>query len=74
MSENFSENLPPQFSKNVLGTCGERGERWLNDLPVTIGEIAARWSLAVKSIIESESYFYSTSLTFLPDFLFVGDA
>ena len=58
MSENFSENLPPQFSKNVLGTCGERGERWLNDLPVTIGEIAARWSLAVEKPFPNLSYNY----------------
>jgi streptomycin 6-kinase len=58
MKKNVLDNLPTQFTENVLGVCGTRGRRWLNDLPEIVGEIAEKWALVVENPFPNLSYNY----------------
>lgn len=58
MKKNVPNNLPKQFTENVLSVCGERGRRWLNDLPKIVGEAAEKWSLVVEKPFPNLSYNY----------------
>lgn len=58
MSENFTENLPAKFAKNVLDVCGEAGEKWLNELPQIIDELSGKWRLKINQPFANLSYNY----------------
>ena len=58
MSENFIKELPKKFTRNVLDLCGEKGEQWLSDLPLIIGEIEEKWALKAKKHFPHLSYNY----------------
>lgn len=58
MKKIVPDNLPTQFKENVLGVCGRRGRRWLNDLPQIVGEMAEKWSLVVENPFPNLSYNY----------------
>lgn len=40
-------NLPPEFIKNIIGAFGDRGRRYLADLPALLDEAAHRWDLTL---------------------------
>lgn len=65
MKENFTLQLPKRFARNTLDLCGEKGERWLNDLTRIIGEIAENWSLKVEKPFPNLSYNYVAPCAFL---------
>lgn len=43
----MTDDLPPALVRNVFESWGERGARWVADLPEFIDRIAARWGLTV---------------------------
>lgn len=51
-------SLPEQFARSISTLHGEKGERWLGDLPDLIGEIAKKWALAVGEPFANLSYNY----------------
>lgn len=56
MNRNFIENLPAKFRRNVSGLHGAKGERWLEELPLTIAEICGKWSIEIEKIFSNLSY------------------
>ncbi len=58
MNKNFKSNLPKRFTQNTLALCGEKGLRWLDDLPQIIEEIEKNWSLKAKKHFSNLSYNY----------------
>lgn len=58
MNKNFKSNLPKRFTQNTLALCGEKGLRWLDDLPQIIEEIEENWSLKAKKHFSNLSYNY----------------
>lgn len=67
MKKIMPDNLHTQFTENVLGVCGTRGRRWLNDLPEIVGEIAEKWSLVVEHPFPNLSYNYVAPCVCLAD-------
>ncbi len=64
MSENFTENLPEKFIRNVLDVCGDRGKQWLSELPQIIKEIAEKWQIKTKKPFENLSYNFVAACVF----------
>ena len=50
-----------QFEKNILSIHGNRGQKWLGDLPRTVNEFARRWHLSSLEPVENLSYNYVLS-------------
>ncbi len=56
MNKNFVENLPVKFRQNISGLYGAKGDQWLADLPVTMAEIAGKWSLEIGKVYSNLSF------------------
>jgi streptomycin 6-kinase len=63
MENDFRTSLPKKFVENTLSLCGERGEKWLDDLPDTISEVAAKWSVEAGGPFRNLSYNYVANAT-----------
>lgn len=61
MSKEFISRLPAKFVQNTSNLCGEKGKRWLSDLPKTIGEIESEWSIRAGNYFPNLSYNYVAS-------------
>ncbi len=48
--------IPPHLERRVVDLFGERGKRWLGELPRRIAECERRWSLSVGEAFENLSY------------------
>lgn len=49
------------FEKNITSTYGEKGKRWLADLPIKVKEIAELWGLSDLKPVSNLSYNYVLS-------------
>ncbi len=58
MYENFINNLPESFKKNVLAMPHFDGEKWLKSLPAIIRQIEEKWALKVEKHYPNLSYNY----------------
>lgn len=58
MSDGFRESLPDQFVKNTVALCGERGEKWLDELPERIRALERLWSIEAEPHFGNLSYNY----------------
>lgn len=50
--------LPPTFTRTIHELYGERGERWLANLPGLLAACARRWSLAIAQPFPNLTYNY----------------
>lgn len=48
--------ITPEYSRRIAGTFGDRGRNWLDTLPETIKEYAARWGLRGLEPVGAPSY------------------
>ena len=58
MNKEFVAALPNKFVENTRTLCGERGEKWLNDLPDTIAELEKEWNITAAGHFRNLSYNY----------------
>lgn len=56
MNKNLVENLPIKFKRNISGLYGEKGDKWLTDLPETVAKIAEKWSLKIGKAFPNLSF------------------
>lgn len=63
MNRNFSSELPENFRRNSVGLHAAKGERWLDNLPDLIAEIADKWSLEMENHFEDLSFHYVAPCT-----------
>lgn len=61
MDRNFKENLPPKFTRNVTELYGAKGEKWIANLPSTVDEICAKWSLEIERIFPNLSFNFAAA-------------
>ena len=66
MQNEFRSTLPRHFVENTVSLCGERGEKWLDDLPETIAAIEKNWSVKAGKHFRNLSYNYVANAA-LPD-------
>jgi streptomycin 6-kinase len=50
--------LPEKLQNQVTAAWGERGARWLEELPELLGEILERWSLTLEAPLPDLGYHY----------------
>ncbi len=58
MNKEFVAALPNKFVENTRTLCGERGEKWLNDLPDTIAALEKEWNITAAGHFRNLSYNY----------------
>lgn len=58
MNKEFRAALPKEFVANTISLCGEKGEKWLNDLPEMIVELETSWSIEAGSHFRNLSFNY----------------
>lgn len=56
MSDKLFADLSKRFVQNTVDLHGEKGERWLGDLPDLIRETAGNWSLTIEKPFPKLSY------------------
>ena len=56
MTKIHTKNLPLKFRKNVTGLYGAKGEKWLAELPHTLGIICAEWNLVLEDFFANLSF------------------
>ena len=66
MQNEFRSTLPQRFVENTVSLCGERGEKWLDDLPQIIAVIEKSWSINAGKHFRNLSYNYVAGAAF-PD-------
>jgi streptomycin 6-kinase len=59
----FRTSLPKRFVENTIALCGERGERWLDDLPTIINALESKWSIETGQHFRRLSFNYVTNAT-----------
>ena len=59
MNKEFRSTLPPKFVENTISLCGERGEKWLDDLPNIISALEKSW------LVEAGKHFRNLSYNFV---------
>jgi streptomycin 6-kinase len=47
MPGQYGFQIPSELVKHVTSICGDRGVRWLAELPATIAELEAEWSITI---------------------------
>jgi streptomycin 6-kinase len=57
-NEEFRNDLPSGFVKNTVALCGERGEKWLEELPSIMAELGKRWGVEPGPHFKNLSYNY----------------
>lgn len=58
MDTKFRTSLPKKFVENTISLCGERGEKWLDELPATIAALESEWSFTAESHFRNLSFNY----------------
>ena len=58
MNKGFRRSLPQKFVENTIALCGERGEKWLDNLPVIISALEKSWSINAGKHFKNLSYNY----------------
>lgn len=58
MNKEFRATLPQKFVDNTISLCGERGEKWLDDLPDIISALEKSWSITAGKHFRNLSYNY----------------
>src|SRR5580765_3702344 len=58
MQKEFSATLPQEFVDNTISLCGERGEKWLDDLPNIISALEKSWSITAGKHFRNLSFNY----------------
>ena len=58
MEKDFRSLLPPKFVENTISLCGERGEKWLDELPQMIAKLEGQWSITAGKHFRNLSYNY----------------
>ena len=56
MNQNFNENLPAQFIRNITGLYGAKGKKWLAKLPESVDKICTKWSLEIEKVFSNLSF------------------
>ncbi len=51
-----------KFVENTISLCGERGDRWLNDLPATIEALGRKWAFDAGSSFRDLSFNFVTNV------------
>ena len=58
MDKQFRADLPKKFVENTIALCGERGEKWLDDLPNIIASLELEWAVEAGTHFRNLSYNY----------------
>jgi streptomycin 6-kinase len=58
MQEPVEHPLPERFVQNTLSICGDRGKKWLADLPEITAELEEQWSIKAGNPFRNLSYNY----------------
>ncbi|MEP6789327.1 MAG: aminoglycoside phosphotransferase family protein [Acidobacteriota bacterium] len=58
MNKEFRATLPQKFVENTISLCGERGEKWLDDLPSIISALEKSWSITAGKHFRNLSFNY----------------
>ena len=66
MNKEFRSALPRKFVENTISLCGEKGEKWLDDLPKILAELESAWSVEIAGHFRNLSYNYVANAVF-PD-------
>jgi streptomycin 6-kinase len=48
-TDSFKESIPIELVTHVTAICGERGEQWLDELPLIIQDLEREWNISVAS-------------------------
>ncbi|MEP6944418.1 MAG: aminoglycoside phosphotransferase family protein [Acidobacteriota bacterium] len=57
-NQDFRNDLPAGFVKNTIALCGERGEKWLDELPTILAELGEKWGVEPGRHFKNLSYNY----------------
>ena len=63
MNIEFKCLLPQKFVENAVSLCGERGEKWIDHLPVTIALLEKSWSITAGPHFKNLTYNYVANAT-----------
>lgn len=66
MNKEFRSTLPRKFVENTLSLCGERGGKWLDELPEIIAALETAWNITSAGHFRNLSYNYVANAS-LPD-------
>ncbi len=61
MRDQSGIQIPGELVKHVTSMCGERGERWLADLPATIAKLESEWSVTIGEPFEAGEFNFVAS-------------
>ncbi len=64
MNKEFRTSLPKKFVENTIALCGDKGEKWLDDLPDTISALEKKWSITAGKHFRNLSYNYVANALF----------
>jgi streptomycin 6-kinase len=56
MQGQYGFQIPSELVKHVTSICGERGVRWLAELPATIAELESEWSITIGEPFEAGEF------------------
>lgn len=66
MNKEFRATLPRKFVENTISLCGDKGEKWLDDLPEILADLETAWSVKIAGHFRNLSYNYVANALF-PD-------
>lgn len=66
MNKEFRATLPRKFVENTISLCGDKGDKWLGDLPNILAELESKWTIKAAGHFRNLSYNYVANAVF-PD-------